>query len=65
MKLFFDLLSFQRKRYILVDREVRVERVALENHGDAAFARRKIVDHAAANEDIAGRGRFQSGDHAQ
>src|SRR5438105_595631 len=65
VELFFDLLSLQRKRYILVDRQVRVERVALEDHGDAAFARRKVVDHAAANEDIAGRGRFQSGDHAQ
>src|SRR5207302_10897394 len=65
VELFFDLLSLQRKRYILVDRQVRVERVALEDHGDAAFARRKVVDHAAANEDVAGRGRFQSGDHAQ
>src|SRR4029077_4929523 len=64
-QLFFDLLSFQRKRYVLVDREVRVERLALENHGDAAFAGRKVVDHAAANEDIAGGWRFQSGDHAQ
>src|SRR5882762_4468597 len=64
VKLFLDLLSLQRKRYVVVDREVRVERIALENHGDAAFAGRKVVDHAAANEDIAGRWRLQSGDHA-
>src|SRR5947208_7159150 len=55
VKLFFDLLSLQRKRYILVDREVRVERIALEDHGDGAVAGRQGVDHAAANEAVVGR----------
>src|SRR5439155_5254685 len=44
---------------------VWIERIALEHHGDAAFARRQIVDDLAADEDFTGRGRFQSGDHSQ
>src|SRR6185437_14223967 len=45
--------------------QVRIKSIALEDHGNAAFARRKVVHHAAANEDFAGRGCFQAGDHAK
>src|SRR5713226_730595 len=44
---------------------MRVERVALKDHGDAAFARRQIVDQAAANEDLAGSRLLEAGDHPQ
>ena len=44
---------------------MRIERVTLENHGNAALTRREIVHHFAANKDFAGRGGFQAGDHPQ
>src|SRR6266849_1911105 len=65
MEFFLYVLSLQRKGNVFVDREVRIKRIALENHGDAALTRGKIVDHAAADEDFARRGRFESGDHPQ
>src|SRR5207245_8863183 len=65
VQLFFDLLRLQREGNVVIDREVRVERIALEDHGDAALARREVIDDRAANEDLAGRGLLQAGDHAQ
>src|SRR6266568_8349693 len=65
VKLLLYVLSLQRKCNVFVHREVRIKRIALENHGDAALTWGKIVDHAAADEDFAGRGRFESGDHTQ
>jgi len=45
--------------------EVRVQRVALEDHGDLPGARRQLVHHAATDQDVAGGLGFQSGDHPE
>src|SRR6266542_203701 len=60
-----DALRLQREDDVLVDGEVRIERVALEDHGDAALARGEVVDDAAADEDVAGGGLLEAGDHPQ
>src|SRR6266481_4711894 len=44
---------------------MRIEGVALKDHGDTVIAWGKIVDDFAAYEDFAGGGRFQAGNHAQ
>ena len=44
---------------------MRVEAVALEHHGDAAGARRDVVDDLAADHDVAGRLLLEAGDDAQ
>ncbi len=50
---------------MLPNREMRVERIALEHHGDAPLSRSEVVDDPAADEDLA-RGRFlETGDHPQ
>jgi hypothetical protein len=60
-----NFLCFQRKSDVLVNREMRIKSIALEDHGNAPFARRKIIHHAAADKDFAGRGSLQAGDHAK
>ena len=45
----------QAEAEVLLDRHVRVERVGLEHHGDAALGRIEIGDVLAADEDLAGR----------
>src|SRR5205814_7085317 len=44
---------------------VLVERVVLEHHRDVAVARRQVVDHLAADPDLAARDVLEPGDHAQ
>jgi len=61
----WNFLRFQRENNVVVNSEMRIERVALENHGDAALTRREIVHHFAADKDFPGRGGFQAGDHPQ
>src|SRR5512140_3606953 len=63
--MFGNILRLQGKSNILVDREMRIQRVTLEHHGNAALTRREIVYHFSADKDFAGRGRFQAGDHPQ
>src|SRR6266852_787311 len=65
MEFFLYVLSLQRKGNVFVDREVWIERIALEDHGDTAVAGTEVVNHSSADEDFAGRGSFQSGDHPQ
>src|SRR5947208_15443230 len=65
MEFFLYVLGLQRKGNVFVDREVRIERIALKDHGDAAVAGTEFVNHSSADEDFAGRGSFQSGDHPQ
>ena len=38
--------QLQAEGHVVGDRHVRIERVALEHHGDAALGRRQVVDHA-------------------
>ena len=59
------LLQAQAERDVLVDREVRVERVALEDHGDVAVARRDVVDDPVADPDCALRDVLEAGDHPE
>src|SRR5229473_5314024 len=65
MEFFFYVLGLQRKGNVFVDREVRIERIALKDHSDATVAGTEVVNHSSADEDFAGRGSFQSGDHPQ
>ena len=43
----------QAKAQILLDRHVRIERVGLEHHGDAAIGRLDIIHNPAADRDLA------------
>jgi hypothetical protein len=40
---------------------VRIERVALEDHGDIAVLRLQVIDHPVANDDPSTRNRFEPG----
>jgi hypothetical protein len=57
--------EFHREGHIIEHGHVRVERVILEHHGDVAFLRRHLVDHAPADFDLAARDFLQARDHAQ
>jgi hypothetical protein len=50
---------------VLVDRQIGIERVVLEHHGDVAILRAELVDHAPADRDHAGIRLLQAGDCAQ
>src|SRR5262249_10942913 len=50
---------------VLADGHVWVERIALEDHGDVARARRQFSDVAAADRDPAARGLLEPRDHPQ
>src|SRR5260370_32935883 len=60
MEFFLYVLGLQRKGNVLVDREVRIERIALKDHGYTAGARTEVVIQWPADEDFAGRGGFPS-----
>ena len=53
------------ERHVLEHRHVRIQRVALEHHGDIAVLRRDIVDDAAADADVAVRHVLKARDHPQ
>ena len=55
----------QAEAEIFLDRHVRIERIGLEHHGDAAFARIEIGDVLAADEDLAGGRLLEAGNRAQ
>src|ERR1700730_6124148 len=58
-------LRAQREGDVFPDGEVRIEPVALEDHGDAAPARRQLVDDLPINEHLAGGRLLQAGNDAQ
>jgi len=58
-------LRLEREGDVLCHREMRVERVALEDHRDLPGARREIVDQPPADQDVAGGLGLQSGDHPE
>ncbi len=55
----------QAEAEILFDRHVRIERVGLEHHGDAAVGRLDIIDDFAADRHLALGDCFEPGDHAK
>ena len=70
LDLAFDLgarraLGPQREGDVVANRQVRIEPVALKHHGDAARARRHVVDDVAVDQELAGRGLLQARDDAQ
>src|SRR5690606_17841388 len=57
--------QFQIEGHVAIDVHVRVERVALEHHGDVALLGRKVVDDLTPDRNVAARYVLQTGDHAQ
>ncbi len=51
--------------HVLIDRHVRIERVALEHHGDAALGRRDFVDEPPVDVKLAAGDFLEPGDHPQ
>ena len=60
-----DVAQLQAEGQVVVDRHVRVEGVALEDHGDVTVLGRDVVDHAVADLQGPGRDLLEPGDHAQ
>lgn len=60
-----NALQHERKRHVLGDGHMRVQRIVLEDHGDVAFLRRNVVDDTLANRDLAPRNLFQARDHPE
>jgi hypothetical protein len=57
--------QLQAEGHVVVQVHVRVQRVRLEHHGDAALGRRHVVDQFAADVQLAGGDVLQAGDRAQ
>jgi hypothetical protein len=57
--------DLERKAEILPHCEMRIERVALEDHRDVALARREAIGDRAADRNHPARDRFKPGDHPQ
>ena len=55
----------QSETHVLLDRHMRIERIGLEHHGDAAVGRVDGGDVAAADRDGAAAGLLEAGDQAQ
>ena len=55
----------QREGDVFEHRHVRIERVGLEHHGDAALDRGQVFDLFAADDDLAAGHVLKAGDHAQ
>jgi hypothetical protein len=54
-----------RKTEILPDGHVGIERIGLKDHRDLAVARIKVGHIPVADEDLAARRQFKTGDHPQ
>ena len=59
------LLDLQAEGDVLVHRQMRVERVALEDHRDVSVARRHVIDDPVADQEPAARDVLEPGDHPQ
>jgi hypothetical protein len=59
------LAQLQSERHVVAHAHVRIQRIALEHHGDITVARRQVVDNTIADAHLAARDLLQSGDHAQ
>ena len=59
------LAELEAEGEVVADRHVRVERVALEHHGDVAVLRRDVVDHLVADAQLALGDLLEPRDHPQ
>ncbi len=57
--------QLQREGHVPVHRHVRVERVALEHHGDVPVLRRQVGDRLAADADVTTGDVLEPGDHPE
>src|SRR5205807_6818790 len=60
-----DLPHPQTERDVLAHAHVRIERVALKDHGDVALARGELVHDAVADPDLAVRDLLETRDHPE
>ena len=70
LDLLVDLLlghlgELEREAHVVAHRHVRVQRVVLEDHRDVAVLRRLLVDHLAADQQLAVGDVLEAGDHPQ
>jgi hypothetical protein len=61
----FQLLKTQAESDVVVDGQVRVERVALEHHRDVAVARGNVIHDAIADHHDAFGHLLEAGDHSK
>ena len=59
------LREHERKRHVVANGHVRIERVVLEHHRDVALLRRHAVDHLTADADFAVGDLLEPGNHPQ
>src|SRR5262249_32824320 len=59
------LVQLEAEREVVLDRHVRVERIALEDHRDVALLRRQVVDDLVADAELALRDLLETRDHPQ
>jgi hypothetical protein len=64
-RLFRELLDPKREGDVLEDRHMRIKRIGLEDHGNAALDRRLVVDPFTGNDDVAVGGVIETRNHAQ
>ena len=57
--------QLERKRHVVVDAHVRIERIILKDHRDITLRCRYGVDALVADEQIAGRDRLETGNDPQ
>ncbi len=62
---FRHLGQLQTEPHVVAHRHVRIERVGLEHHRDAALGGGQVVDPPAVDAQLAVRDAFQTGDHPQ
>ena len=60
-----SLTETQAERHIVINGHVRIERIALEHHGDVAVFGRDVVDAAVADVQVAAGDLLEPCDHAQ
>src|SRR5262249_4514136 len=65
MLFFGNFLRLEREGDVFVDGQMRVERIALENHCNSPLARRELVDDLSADQDVAGSRRLETRDHPE
>ena len=59
------MMQTEPECHVLVDAEVRIERIVLEDHRDVALARLQIVDGLLVDDDVAGAHLLEPRQHSQ